>query len=710
MKKKLIRIFCVFAALLMILPMAVSGVSYHTYTYSIDGNPLDSPHAYTANKQVDAAAMGLPNGEKFNMPKDLEVDDENNVYIVDSGNSCVYVLDSYYKFKFKISTFVNSNGVDDALSGCQGCYITKDYIYVADTANSRIVLFDRNGQYVRHFEAPEAEIFEDDAIYKPVALAVDASGRIYVVSSTTYQGILALNAEGEFQSFVGAQMVSISAWDLFWRQFQTARQRALSDKLLPTEYNNITIDESGFIYVTTSSIDPDDQQGAIYSKNGNYSPVKRFNASGSDILGRNGFFGPGGEVQVNNDTIKSNITGPSEIVDVALGPSGSWSIIDKKRSKIYTYDKFGQLLFIFGDKGQMLGNIQQMAAITYQDDKILVLDAATKNVTVYTRTEYGDILITALQNEIDRNYDAAVEDYENILQRNSNFDAAYIGIGKSLYRQGKYEESMKMFAAAYDTANYSKAFKEIRQQWANKYFVFIPIAVIVALFAIAKFFGYAAKVNKATSIKTGKRTFKEEILFAFHLIFHPFDGFWDLKHEKRGSVRGAIFYLVLAVIAVCYQSIGQAYIFNPRANYSSLFMSAISILAPVALWVIGNWCLTTLFDGEGSMKDIFISTCYSAVPLVLLIIPATALTNVLLQSEAAIYSLIVSFAWLWTGLLLFFGTMVTHDYPLVKNFITCIGTIVAMAFIMFCAALFSALLAKMVSFVTGIITEISYRM
>jgi hypothetical protein len=98
------------------------------------------------------------------------------------------------------------------------------------------------------------------------------------------------------------------------------------------------------------------------------------------------------------------------------------------------------------------------------------------------------------------------------------------------------------------------------------------------------------------------------------------------------------------------------------------------------------------------------------VPLLLLIIPATALTNILILSEASIYSLIVSFAWIWTGILLFFGTMVTHDYPLLKNIITCIGTIVAMAFIMFCGALFSALLAKMVSFVSGIITEISYRM
>ena len=709
MKKTFVRIFCVLAALLMVLPYGAMAASYQTYTYSIDGTQLSSPDAYTpAPMQVDSAYMGLP--EALTTPDDLVVDKKGNVYIADSGNSCVYALDSNFKFRFKLSSFINSNGIDDALSGCKGCFVTDKYIYVADTNKNRIVIFNLDGKYVRHLEEPKSEIFEANAFYKPIALAVDASERIYVVSSSTYQGIISLDSDGNFLSFVGAQKVAANMWDIFWRQFQSAKQRAQSVRNIPTEYNNITIDDSGFIYCTTSSIDSGAQQAAIDSKDGAYAPVKRFNASGSDILGRNGFFGPGGEVKVNTDVTKSDKIGASKIIDVALGPARSWSIIDQTRSKIYTYDQYGQLLFIFGDTGPMLGNIQKMTAFTYQGTNLLVMDGSTKSITVYIRTDYGDTLIKALQNEIDRNYEAAVDDYKDILQRNSNFDAAYIGIGKALYRQGQYEESMKMFSAAYETSNYSKAFKELRQEWANKYFILIPIVIVVVLFVVVKFFGYAAKVNKATSLKKGKRSFKEEILFAFHLIFHPFDGFWDLKHEKRGSVRGAIFYLVLGLVTVCYQSIGQSYIFNPRASYGSMFTTCISLLVPVVLWVVGNWCLTTLFDGEGSLKDIFIATCYSVVPLILLIIPATAITNILTASEATIYTMLVSVAWVWTGLLLFFGTMVTHDYSLSKNVITCIGTIVAMAFIMFCGVLFSTLLLKMVNFVSGIVTEISYRM
>lgn len=701
MKKYTLRFVAVLLTVFTLLPFTVGADSYQTYTYSIDGAQLASPHAYTPNMQLTDVDMGIP--DTLQSVSDMVVGEDESVYLVDKELNAVYVLDNNFKFKFKIDSFINSNGVEDSFNTPSGLFVTEDKIYVADSYNKRIVIFDLEGNYIRHLEEPRSDIFEDDALYQPTAIAVDASERIYVVSPHSYQGIISLDANGEFQGYVGAQKVSYNPWDIFWRQFQSAKQRAQGEKNLSVAYNNITIDDDGFIYCTTSGIEDSLQQSSITSKTADYAPVKKFNAAGNDILGRNGFFGPGGEVTIDSGAK------PSTIVDVALGPSGSWSIIDQDRSKVYTYDQYGQLLFIFGDKGDLLGNIERMEAITYQGSNILIFDGQFQSITVYTRTDYGDTLIRALQNEIDRKHDLAVEDYQDILKRNSNFDAAYIGIGKALYRQGEYEEAMKMFASAYETTNYSKALKELRQNWADKYFILIPIVVVVFLVVVVKFFGYAGKINKKTALKKGKKTFKEEVLYAFHVIFHPFDGFWDLKHEQRGSARGATFWLVLATVAVCYQSVGRAYVFNPRASYGNMFGTMLSLLVPLLLWVISNWCLTTLFEGEGSVKDIYVATCYSAVPLVLLIIPATAITNVLTLSEATIYTMLTSVAWVWVGLLLFFGTMVTHDYALGKNLITCIGTIVAMAVIMFCILLFSTLLMKMVSFITGIVVELSYR-
>ena len=120
--------------------------------------------------------------------------------------------------------------------------------------------------------------------------------------------------------------------------------------------------------------------------------------------------------------------------------------------------------------------------------------------------------------------------------------------------------------------------------------------------------------------------------------------------------------------------------------------------------------MTTLFDGEGSFKDIFIACSYSLLPLPLLIIPVTIYSNFCILTEISIINLITTFAFIWLGLLIFFGTQVTHDYTMSKNIITIAGTAVAMVFIMFIAILFSTLVTKMISLVTNIVTEIQFRL
>ena len=37
--------------------------------------------------------------------------------------------------------------------------------------------------------------------------------------------------------------------------------------------------------------------------------------------------------------------------------------------------------------------------------------------------------------------------------------------------------------------------------------------------------------------------------YALHVIVHPFDGFWDLKHEKRGNLASALIILAATILA-----------------------------------------------------------------------------------------------------------------------------------------------------------------
>ena len=665
---------------------------------------------------------------KIDTPADIEVDDAGNVYIADAKNDRIVILDKYYKVKSLILNFVNGQGIADKLKNPQGVFITSAKyvsgelipakIYVCDTGNSRIVSFTRDtGNFFDIIPAPESELFGTNNIYTPVAVAVDNYDRLYVVSSTTIDGIIVMTDEGNFTGFVGAQKVTMSAWEKLWKRFQTDEQKEQTAQKVSSAFNNITL-TGDFIYVTTSSIDELKVTGAISSKSksGDFSPVKMLNAAGDEIMRRNGFFPPSGEVDFKQVKASDKIFGASTVVDVAIGPEKTWSIIDQKRSKVFTYDFDGNLLFAFGDMGAeagaQLGNIPKdaLAGIVYHGDKMLLLDKNNATFTVYSRTEYGDILIRALANQNARQNDKAIEDWTEILKRNSNFDAAYIGIGKALYRNGAYEESLEYYQSAYDTENYSASFKEIRKEWLSKYIILVPIFVVALCIGLAKFFGFAKKFNKRVSVTKGKRTYGQELMYVFHVIFHPFDGFWDLKHEKRGSVRAGATFLGITILSFWYQGIGQGYIINPRGEVMTFFGAVLAVGVPFALWVIANWCLTTLFEGEGSLKDIFITTSYSLLPLVFVIVPTTIASNFVLMEEADLLSVIVAIGFVWAIFLIFFGSMVTHDYTMGKNFIMTLSTILGMLIIMFIALLFSTLLGKLVSFVTNIVTELQYRM
>jgi len=727
--KKSVRILVLAFALIMLLSVPVGAFnSYQSYTYSINGEPLLSPDAYIPVAQYGNRHMLFPEGIELTAPQDMVVDEDGNVYIADSKLNAVVVLDRNYKYKFMVSAFTNEIGAPDTLAEPEGVFVTKHKrngygeiieagkIYVCDTKNSRIVVFSREGDFLYVLDEPKSELFSDDSVYRPVAMAVDQYNRIYVASPTTPEGIIVLTSEGEFTGFIGAQEVTISPWDIIWKRFQTEKQKKLSEQRIPAPYSNISINDDGFVFAISASSDLDTKvENAIRNKEAtpNASQVKLLNNAGSEIMRRNGFYPPVGEIAFTTLSRDPNaITGVSKVGDVAVGESGTWSISDTKRSKIFTYDNEGNLLFAFGDMGNLqLGNVSTIKAIAYQGERLLVLDSgANKSITVYERTGYGDILYKAVTDQINREYDKAIENWTEILMRNSNFDAAYIGIGQALYRSGQYDAAMEHFEAAYDTENWSLAYAEIRKEIIEDIFIWIPIVIIALCLGLGFVLRKIAKINTRVATSGEKITYGKELLYGFHVMMHPFDGFWDLKHEKRGSVRAAITYLAITVLAFYYQSIGQGYLFNPQGTYSTIFVQLIGVLVPVMLFVVANWCLTTLFEGEGSFKDVFIATSYSLLPLPLILIPATIASTAVISTEKDIVNLFITFAFVWVGFLLIFGVMVTHDYSLGKNMITLVGTIVGMVFIMFVALLFTTLLGKIVGFISNIIVELSYRM
>lgn len=201
----------------------------------------------------------------------------------------------------------------------------------------------------------------------------------------------------------------------------------------------------------------------------------------------------------------------------------------------------------------------------------------------------------------------------------------------------------------------------------------------------------------------------ELLKFPFHLILHPFDGFWDLKYENKGRLKIAYGILFLLVIVVIIQRQYAGFLVNyndPR------FLNSLDelkfIVFPFFLWCISNWSLTALTDGEGKFTEIMMATGYAVLPLVLIYLPSTIVSNFMTGEEVAFYYLFNFAAMVWFLWLLFVGTMTIHQFTPGKTIVTMLLTLVVMGIIVFLGMLASSLIGQIIFFFQTIYREIIF--
>lgn len=202
----------------------------------------------------------------------------------------------------------------------------------------------------------------------------------------------------------------------------------------------------------------------------------------------------------------------------------------------------------------------------------------------------------------------------------------------------------------------------------------------------------------------------KKIFYPLHIIFHPFDGFYDMKHEGRGSTRVALLYVFLfwAVYSVNKQYAG--FVVN-RVNPMSLntLFDFIAVVALFLLFTVANWSITSLMDGEGRYKDIVMATAYALTPMVLMYLPATLLGNYVARNEEAFYFLMITISVIWFLLLLFIGIMTVQGYGMLKTIVTFFLTMVSMLVIVFLLLLMVTLIQQVFMFVLSIYRELIFR-
>ncbi|MCR5055169.1 MAG: YIP1 family protein [Lachnospiraceae bacterium] len=203
--------------------------------------------------------------------------------------------------------------------------------------------------------------------------------------------------------------------------------------------------------------------------------------------------------------------------------------------------------------------------------------------------------------------------------------------------------------------------------------------------------------------------YARELKYGLHVIFHPFDGFWDLKREKRGSLPAALTFVILTIMITTIEKQCTGFLFNQvRLKDVNVVVDILTVTLLYVLWCVANWCLTSLMDGEGKMKDIFIATGYALLPMILIRVPMVIMSLGITAEEGTFYYVLSAVSYIWTGILIFFGTMVTHQYSFKKTVLTCVCTVVGMGIIMFIGLLFFNVIQQMITFATTIYKELRF--
>lgn len=443
----------------------------YTYNYDYWQDEIEMPDAYRVEQVIYSETLGLET--PMNKPQSLYIRD-NFVYVADTGNNRVLEIERRGN-EFVLSRIIDAiNGAEPAtFSSPSDMFVDEEgNIYIADTNNQRIIKADKDLNFIMSFTKPTDATF-GSGDFLPARMVVDVSGRVYVLATNINKGLIKYEADGVFAGFIGANPVTYTMFEYIWKTFFTSKaQRAQQVAYVPTEYSNIAIDEEGFIYATN----------AVFSEYDllwdNAKPIRRLNSIGNDILVKNGWLPPIGDIYWEEQSVEY---GPSKFRDITVLENDIYVAFDRTRGRLFGYDSQGILLWAFGNKGNTEGTFTGAISIEHMGNDLYCLDELGCTITVFKPTDYGNLIYKASDQYLKGDYDGSADTWREVLKLNANYNLAFIGIGRALMRQENFEEAMKYFKMAYDQENYGRAYRYYRKEMIEDNIIWVVVAIVVLL-------------------------------------------------------------------------------------------------------------------------------------------------------------------------------------------------------------------------------------
>ena len=643
---------------------------------------------YEAVKKIDARSLGLE--EEFGVIVQIKCDEKGNTYIL-TENSEIIMLDSDYNFVRKCE-IVDSNNEIIGFDGADGFYIvSENEIYIADTTNAR-VLHCINDIVVDEILIPESALIPSDFVFQPTKIAKDSKGYTYVLSEGSYYGIVLYDPNGEFNGFYGANTVKgtiLTTLEHIWDTLtQNDIKRAKKIKKLPYQIIDICIDNKDFVYTCTGK----NAGGAV-------GQIRMLSPGGTNILtgAEDKNFGEIDKVKRRKQIITQNFT------SIATDSKGFIYSLDSAYGFIYVYDTKSNLLGAFAGgigNGNQLGVFSSSNSLSLNGTEILVSDSIDNSITIFERTEYGNKVFAAQEITLNSDYIGAKPLWEEVYSEDSYNRLAILGLGKAAYDEGEYSLSMKYAKLANDKETYSLALKQKQNAFISKHWtlIFISAVLLIGLFIALIIISIKKKM---VLIKN------EKVRILFSAMIHPFDSFNTIKYKKKGSIVIAfvliVLYFITSVIAVMTSDFRYTS-FDP-STYNSV-MQLVRTVGIIVLWTVCNWAVSTLMHGRGKIKEVFVVTAYSTLPLIIYNIVSIPLSHLLSSSNSTLISGLNIAALILTGIMLCVGHMIIHDYSFPRVLFTAVLTIILMILVVFVIFMIGILLSQFWSFFTSIFLEL----
>ena len=519
-----------------------------------------------------------------------------------------------------------------------------------------------------------------------------------MVGLGSYEGIMQFDKNGEFQGYFAANKRTLTAFERLQQLVLNEEQiNSLTNKI-PNAVFNIDINSNDLIYSVTQSGEGSESNVDVQSKTEN--SIKLHNMAGTNILSVNKFMDD-----------EWNFT------DVAAGQNSN-SVAVTKTGLIYEYDTDGNLLFSFGGravKNESYGLITVASAVAVDDKGIIyVLDSERGILQTFTPTDFATLTHKALYLMNKGKYSEAEKAWQEILKLNGMSKIAHVGYGRTLMRQQQYSKALEHFKFANDRDDYSECFWELRDVWISNNMVWLILGAVLLISAVLLKKKFTKKKRRGSVLDirenkaSGAGRVAADLNFSFSMLSHPIDGYYYLKRGIFGSVLSASLIFITALVIFLLDNTCQAFIFNGNPVSQSVAVLLILFFICALFWIFGNYMVSTINDGEGSLKNIYILTAYSLIPYVLITPAKVLLTYVFTQNESFFINIMATAAIIWSAVILYVGLMNIHNYNFGETLKNVILTLFIMIIALAAIAIVYLIWTQLVQFFRELFTEVKY--